>query len=147
LKSSFYRRLRQAETELGIQSLIEEAMDARNRHGIRSPADLVRFIGNTNQEAGARLTDKISDFQVQILLNQVRTREDIELGHSMRSVCRKYFGIDANYLGYVDHDNAVWQSLRKRRHLMVEYPYSSIVGQFLGVTKNLLNPHSLRAVV
>jgi flagellar biosynthesis protein FlhG len=147
LKSSFYRRLRQAENELGIQSLIEEAMDARNRHGIRSPADLLRFIANADPDAGSRLTEKISDFQVQILLNQVRTREDIDLGHSMRSVCRRYFGIDANYLGYIDHDNAVWQSLRKRRHLMVEYPYSSIVGQFLGVTKNLLNPHSLRAVV
>ncbi|MEK7358467.1 MAG: P-loop NTPase, partial [Bdellovibrionota bacterium] len=37
MKSSFYRRLRQAESELGIQSLILEAMDSRNKHGIRSP--------------------------------------------------------------------------------------------------------------
>lgn len=147
LKASFYRRLRQAETELGLQKLIEEAMDARNQHGIRSPADLLRFMNDANPEAGLRLASKISDFQVQLLLNQVRTREDIEIGHSMRSVCRKYFGIEANYLGYIDHDNAVWQSLRKRRPVVVEYPYSSIVGQFLGVAKNLMNPHSLRAVV
>lgn len=147
LKSSFYRKLRQAEDELGIQSLIEQAMDSRNQHGIRSPADLLRYISTADPEAGLRLSSKISDFGVQILLNQVRTREDIELGYSMRSVCRKYFGIDANYLGYVDYDNAVWQSLRKRRPLLVEYPYSSIVGQFLGITKNLLNPHSLRAVI
>jgi len=37
MKSAFYRRLRQAENELGIKSLIEEAMDSRNQHGIRSP--------------------------------------------------------------------------------------------------------------
>lgn len=147
MKSSFYRKLRQAESELGIQSLIEAAMDSRNQHGIRSPADLLRFIAQSNPEAGMRLAQKISDFQIQVLLNQVRTRQDIDLGHSMKSVCKKYFGIEANYLGYIDHDNAVWQSLRKRRPLVVEYPYSSIVGQFMQTTKNLLNPTALRAVI
>lgn len=151
IKASFYRKLRAAESELGIQELIEHAMDTRNQHGIRSPADLVRYISETNPEAGLRLSAKIEDFHIQLLLNQVRTSQDIELGHSMKSVCKKYFGIEANYLGYVDHDNAVWQSLRKRRPLVVEYPYSAIVGQFLSISKNLLNPHSLphsqRAVV
>ena len=147
MKSSFYRKLRQAELELGIGHIVEAAMDSRNQHGIRSPSDLVRFIQRTQPELGMRLGERISSFQVQLLLNQVRTREDIEIGNSMRSVCKKYFGIDASYLGYIDHDNAVWQSLRKRRPLIVEFPYSSIVGQFLGITKNLLNPHSLRAVI
>jgi flagellar biosynthesis protein FlhG len=147
MKSSFYRKLRQAESELGIQELIATAMDPRNENGIRSPADLIRHLNRTNPEIGGHLMSKISGYQVQILLNQVRTRQDIDLGVSMKSVCSKYFGIQANYLGYVDHDNAVWQSLRKRRPLIVEFPYSSIVGQFLGITKNLLNPHSLRAVI
>jgi flagellar biosynthesis protein FlhG len=147
MKSSFYRKLRQTESELGVQSLIEAAMDSRNQIGIRSPADLIRYVQQMNPEAGQRFQERIADFHLQLLLNQVRTRQDIELGHSMRSVCRKYFGIDANYLGYIDHDNAVWQSLRKRRPLVIEYPYSSIVGQFLGITKNLLNPQALRAVI
>lgn len=147
MKSAFYRRLRQAEDELGIKGLIETAMDSRNQLGIKSPADLLRYISSQNAEAGLRLQAKIADFQLQILVNQVRTRDDIELGPSMRSVCNKYFGIEAHYLGYVDHDNAVWQALRKRRPLMVEFPYSAIVGQFLRISKNLLNPHSLRAVV
>lgn len=147
MKSSFYRKLRLAESELGIQSLIEAAMDSKNQLGIKSPADLIRHISQTDPAAGARLTEKIGDFNMQLLLNQVRTRPDIELGHSMKSVCKKYFGIEADYLGYIDHDNAVWQSLRKRRPLVIEYPYSSIVGQFLGITKNLLNPTSLRAVI
>jgi flagellar biosynthesis protein FlhG len=147
MKASYYRKLREAESELGIQSLIEAAMDSRNNLGIKSPADLVRYIHQTNPEAGLRLSNKISDFSIQLLLNQVRTRQDIELGHSMKSVCKKYFGIEASYLGYIDHDNAVWQSLRKRRPMVIEYPYSSIVGQFLQISKNLLNPAALRAVI
>ncbi len=147
MKSSFYRRMRMAESELGIQSLIESAMDSKNQLGIRSPADLIRYISMSNPEAGNRLQNEIGDFKLQILLNQVRTRQDVDLGHSMKSVCKKYFGIESEYLGYIDHDNAVWQSLRKRRPLVIEYPYSSIVGQFNGITKNLLNPTALRAVI
>jgi len=147
MKSSFYRKLKQAESELGIQDLVAAAMDSRNQHGIRSPADLLRYLSSANPAVGTKLSQTIRSYQIQLLLNQVRTRQDIDLGHSVSSVCRKYFGIESNYLGYVDHDNAVWQSLRKRRPLIVEFPYSSIVGQFLGITKNLLNPQALRAVI
>jgi flagellar biosynthesis protein FlhG len=147
LKSAYYRQLRTAERELGMEQVLSTAMNARNSNGIRSPADLLRHIAKQNPVAGAHLMERVTSLKPQLLLNQVRTRHDIELGHSMISVCRKYFGIEAGYLGYIDHDNAVWQSLRKRRPLMVEFPYSGIVGQFLGITKNLLNPYSLRAVV
>ncbi len=147
IKSAFYRHLRQAERTLGLQGLIEEAMDGRNKLGIRSPADLLGYVVRVNPAVGAELNRLIADFRLNIILNQVRTRTDIELGHSIKSVCHKYFGIHAEYLGYIDHDNAVWQALRKKRPLVIEHPYSSIVGQFLGMTKNLLNPHSVRAVV
>lgn len=147
MKSAFYRRLRDVEGELGLQDLIAAAMDPNNGHGIKSPSDLIRHVSTTNPEAGRRLQNSVNDFNMQILINQVRTHEDIEIGNSMRSVCSKYFGVDATYLGHIDHDNAVWQALRKRRPLMVEFPYSSIVGQFLRITKNLINPQRLRAVV
>lgn len=147
IKSAFYRRLKTAESSLGLQSIIDAAMDARNDFGIRSPADLIRHVGTVNPAAGAQLMHMISDFHLHLLLNQVRTRADIELGHSMKSVCHKYFGVDTSYLGYVDHDNAVWQALRQRRPMVIEHPYSSIVGQFLSMSKTLLNPNPVRAVV
>lgn len=147
MKSSFYRKLKQAEEELGIHDIVEAAMDGRAQNGIRSPADLIAHLKANNPSIVTRLEDEFSHFHTHILLNQIRTRGDIEIGHSMKSVCRKYFGMEIDYLGYIDHDNAVWQSLRKKRPLLIEFPYSSIVGQFLGITKNLLNPHALKAVV
>jgi flagellar biosynthesis protein FlhG len=147
IKSSFYRKLRLLENELGIQRLIEEAMDSKNQLGIRSPADLIHHLHRAHPESGSRLLSEIGRFQIQLLLNQARARQDADLGLSMRSVCRKYFGIEADYLGHIDHDNSVWQALRKRRPMVLEYPNSAIIAQFLGVTKNLLNTGSLRAVV
>ncbi|HVK60873.1 MAG TPA: P-loop NTPase [Bdellovibrionales bacterium] len=147
MKSAFYLHLRQSEAELGIQKLIEAAMDPRNQHGIRSPSDLVNVITKLDPNAGAQLRTRVDQFRMQIFLNQVRTREDIDLGESIKTVASRYFGVEAGYLGFVDHDNAVWQALRKRRPLMVEFPHSSVVGQFLKITKLLLNPQTFRAVV
>jgi flagellar biosynthesis protein FlhG len=147
LKSSYYRKFQTAESTLGLQGLIEEAMDQKNRLGIKTPSDLVRHIAASDPAAGFRLAEVIKTFNVQVLLNQVRTRTDIELGFSVKSVCRKYFGIHAEFLGYLEYDNAVWQSLRRRRPVILEHPSSNLVGQFLRITKSLIQPYSVRDVV
>jgi len=147
IKSSYYRKVRLAEKNLGLQKFIEETMDHKNKNGIRTPADLVRYLQEKDPKTGALFASQIENTQMHLILNQIRTRSDVELGRSMKSVCRKYFGIEVEYLGYLDYDNAVWQALRKKRPLILEYPYSTVVGQFLKMTKQLVNVQPLKAVV
>jgi flagellar biosynthesis protein FlhG len=147
IKSSFYRQLKRIEEEGEFQDVIRSAMDNKNELGIRSPADLILHVSKMDQMVGFRLMEAISEFEVNLILNQVRSRGDVELGHSIKSVCRKYFGIEVNYTGYVNYDNAVWQALRKKRPISVEYPFSEVVGQFLAITRYLVNPQSMKAVV
>lgn len=147
IKSSFYRHLKNAETDAEIREVIKAAMDNRNQYGIRSPADLVMYIAKINQSVGLKMMEAISQFEINLILNQVRSRTDAELGMSIKSVCRKYFGIEVNYIGYLNYDNAVWQSLRKKKPLFTEHPYSEVVGQFLSISRYLVNPQSMKAVV
>ncbi len=144
IKTAYYRKLKEAESNLGITKLIEAAMDNRNQLGIKSPSDLIHYITKIDPVAGARLVAKISDLHIELVLNQVRTRTDIELGNSIKSVCRKYFGIEAYFAGYIEFDNAVWQSLRKKRPLLLEHPYSNIVSQFMEITKNVINAKNIK---
>lgn len=147
IKSAYYKKLKESETNLGIQKLIDTAMDNRNQLGIRSPSDLIHYINQIEPLMGARLVAKISELHIELVLNQVRTRTDIELGQSMKSVCRKYFGIETYFAGYIEYDNAVWQCLRKKRPLLLEHPYSNIVTQFAEITKNLVNAKNLKVAV
>jgi len=39
----------------------------------------------------------------------------VKLGFAVQSVCRKYFGLEAEYLGYVNHDESVRHSVSARR--------------------------------
>jgi flagellar biosynthesis protein FlhG len=57
-------------------------------------------------------------------VNEVGSAQDIKLGFGVRSVCRKYFGIDAEYLGYVNHDPAVRESVMARSPVVYAHPNS-----------------------
>ena len=120
-----------------MKSIVEEAMDHKNSLGIRTPYDLVNRVAAAHPDLGPRFKARVEKFSVSLIMNQVRTKNDIDTGHAVRSVCKKYFGIDAQYVGYLDYDNAVWQSVRKRRPLLLEYPYSGLVPEFAQIVKNL----------
>ena len=72
-------------------------------------------------------------------MNQVRSQHDIDIGFSIQSVCKRYFGIDMDYVGYLDYDSSVWQSVKKRQPLLMEFPNSKLVNNFEKIVHKLLN--------
>jgi flagellar biosynthesis protein FlhG len=117
LRAAFYRRVRLAMVSLDVRKVVTLAMDQRNERGIHTPLDLLREIQAIDPEEGARFVEVVHAFRPQLVVNEVRSADDIRLGFSIRSVCRKYFGIDAAYLGYVNHDEAARRAVRSRRPL------------------------------
>lgn len=115
LRAAFYRRLRLAMVGHGVRKLVTQAMDQRNERGIRTPFDLLREIESIDPLEGRRFAETMRTFRPRIVINEVRTAEDVKLGFAVTSVCRKYFGIESEYLGYVNHDDAARRSVSARR--------------------------------
>jgi flagellar biosynthesis protein FlhG len=115
LRAAFYRRLRLAMVGHGVRDLVTQAMDQRNDRGIRTPHDLLREIETIDPEEGSRFVETMRAFRPRLVVNGVRTAEDVKLGFAVASVCRKYFGIEAEYIGYVNHDDAARRSVLARR--------------------------------
>lgn len=124
LRAAFYRRLRLAMVGHGVRKLVAEAMDQRNERGIRNPVDLLREIEAVDPQEGARFVETMRSFRPRIVVNEVRTAEDVKLGFAVCSVCRKYFGIEAEYLGYVNSDEAGRRSIAARRPVVELEPGS-----------------------
>lgn len=141
VKSVYYRRLINDPKLKGIQPLIELAMDAKNNEGIRSPSDLFRAVMRDHPELGTILKSQIERFQPKLIVNQVRTHADIEIGFSVKTVCKKYFGIDVDYLGYLDYDSSVWQAIRRKRPVMLEFPNSKLVSNIERLVDFLIKKH------
>jgi flagellar biosynthesis protein FlhG len=122
LRAAFYRRMRLAMQSSEVRQLVSEAMDQKNERGIRTPLDLLREVEICGGADAARFVETMQEFHPRIVMNGVRSAEDIRVGFAVRSVCRKYFGIDAEYLGYVNQDEAVHRSVLARRPLVVHEP-------------------------
>lgn len=91
--------------------------------------------------------EALSTTPVRLIMNSARSQSNCELGHSIKSVCNKYYDLGIDYLGSIDFDNAVWQSIRSREHVLVAQPFTPLAGQFLATCKQLIDPEELRAVV
>ena len=139
IRSVYHRRLKMIEELLDIQPLINQAMNAKISNAGNTPVELVKKVIEINPEMGQRLEHEISKLQPQIIMNQVRSQNDIDIGFSIQNVCKRYFGIDINYLGYLDYDASVWQSVKKRRPLLMEFPNSKLVNNFDKIVQKLLS--------
>ena len=124
LRAAFYRRLAHALSGSAVRDLVRASMVDRGARGIRTPADLLAEVDRIDPNEGSRFRRVLGEFRPKLILNQVRSREEINLGFSIRNVCHRYFGIDLEYLGYVSYDDAVRRSVSEREPLVKAYPQS-----------------------
>ena len=147
IKSAYYHYLYRSPSLSDIRPLIELAMDPKNPLGIRSPADLFSEVNKTNPEYGNRLKQQIEHFRPHLVINQTRTQTDVEIGYSIKTVCKKYFGFELDYAGFLDYDSSVWQAVRRKRPLMMEFPNSKVVSGIEHITANLVKLHGAQITV
>ena len=138
IKSVYHRKLKMTEEFLEVAPLIDQTMNAKVEEN-KTPAKFVEKVTSLNPSLGRKIKDEIEAFCPKLVMNQVRTQSDIDIGPSMKIICRKYFGIDLDYLGHLEYDATVWQSIKKRRPLLIEFPNSKLVSNFDRIIHNLLD--------
>ncbi len=139
MKSAFLRRLRDVR---GLETL---PADRNVEGGIPSPLDLYEAALAKDPALGARVLDEIQKFRPRLVVNQTRTRADLDLGPQLRSAGRRRLGLAIDYLGHLESDDAVWLAVRKRRPLVVEHPESKVAKNVERIARKLLGADLDRA--
>ena len=137
IKAAYYRKLKTAEFAWNLRSIVEDAMADRGSSGMHTPADLVRYVEERDPVGGAHLRADLATFPLELVVNQCRTREEYQLGSAVSDACRKYFGIPMRFLGSIPYDDAVWQSVRRRRPVMVDKPDADASRSIRRIAANL----------
>jgi flagellar biosynthesis protein FlhG len=143
LKSAFYRRLWQSATSRSVKGLIDSAMDFKNEIGIQNPYDLIDAVKGFDEGTARMLMKEVEAFQPNLILNQAWTKQDVEIGFSIRSACKKYFGIHLHYLGYIAYDQDVSYSIRRKRPLVLENAQSKAAQCIKEIASKLAQRHQL----
>ncbi len=141
LKSAFYRRLKQSVSSPSVKALIDHAMDGKNDVGVQTPRDLIKAAMEKDERDAQRIMEESENFRPNLILNQVRSKKDIEIGFSIRSACLKYFGMHLHYLGYVVYDQDVCNSVRRRKPLVLENSRSRAAQCVIEIASKLVDHH------
>ena len=137
IKSIYHRKLKMAEDLLEIGPLIDQVLNSKVQSN-KSPLDLLKKVTDLDPQMGEKLQLEISKLTPKLIINQIRTQSDIDIGFSMKIICKKYFGVNLDYVGYLDYDATVWQSVKKRKPLLMEFPNSCLVSNFDRIIHRLL---------
>ena len=138
IKSALYREINSIDGIYKVQSHIDRAFNSKISQKPEPPVEIFRKIKDYEPKLGAKIEAVLDKFNPQLIINQTRSQEDIEIGHSMVLVCKRYFGIKMNYLGHLSYDSSVWQCVKKRKPLLMEFSHSEVAKDFDGLMQNLL---------
>ncbi len=71
------------------------------------------------------LTYKPVDMEIGVVVNMVEDEDEaIKIYRGMNSILRSFIGKSINYYGYIRRDNRLTESIRERKILSADYPYS-----------------------
>jgi flagellar biosynthesis protein FlhG len=138
IKSAFYRLLRHREKSGPFRKIVEEAMETRNESGIRTPYDLIRVVSKMDPQKGDTYRAWMMAFRPLLVVNQVRADDDAELGIAVRMACRKYLGIDLDYIGSIAYDDSVWKAMRSRSALLLQDSDSPIAQSIWEISRAVI---------
>lgn len=138
IKAAFFRRLQTLAPEDDFASIVARALAPRDGQAPLTPMDVVFELRKTDVESAARLEHALAGFSPWVLVNQARTRGDFDIGPTVVSAWKKFFGLELGYLGAVAHDDAVWQAVRARQSLIRAFPQSAAAAGLLRVAENLI---------
>jgi flagellar biosynthesis protein FlhG len=107
--------------------------------GIPTPNQIYQLAKERDPKLGEAVYQAMSEFKPRLVINKTRTREDLEIGPTLAVIGRRHLALPFDYLGYMDNDDVVWVTVRKRRPLLVEYPEAKIAKDVERVTRRVLS--------
>ena len=118
----FSGNLRLYSAHTGWKDMIQDIWKNRDAHGIKHLKDVVEHLMGASTHIRDIIENELASFRIYIVLNQVRSGREIMIGASVKSVCLKFLGFDAQYAGHIEYDETVLRCINKRPF----YAYASV---------------------
>jgi flagellar biosynthesis protein FlhG len=128
----------------GFKEIVEHMWEQREKYKIKSLKELIESLKESFSYLEDILDRELYDFKIYLVLNKIRSTQDILIGFSMKSIFKKYLGINAQFIGYIEYDDAVWRSIRERQPLMQNYSLSRVAKEVGLFTENLLHDREMK---
>jgi flagellar biosynthesis protein FlhG len=88
------------------------------------PPRVVQALREYDSSLGDLGAIELAKLRPRLVVNSVRLRTDNDLGPAMVDLSQRYLGVALDYVGHIEHDDAVWLSVVRQRPLLIDSPAS-----------------------
>jgi flagellar biosynthesis protein FlhG len=121
LRSLYLRKLRRSLMKERFKlRLVERAM--MDLSPLPTPIEVIGALARQEIGLAKLATAELRRLAPRLVVNSTREKADTELGPTMQAMADRYLGIELDYIGYIEHDDAVWLTVRRRRPLLIDSP-------------------------
>jgi flagellar biosynthesis protein FlhG len=137
LRSLYLRTLRRALMKERFKiRLVERVIEALPP--LATPLEIVAEIKRFDDGVAALAAQEMVRLMPRLVVGQTRLRSDLELGPAMANVADRFLGMSIDYLGHIEHDDAVWLTVRRRQPLLIDSPTSKSARNLERVARRIL---------
>ncbi|APR86021.1 Flagellar synthesis regulator FleN [Minicystis rosea] len=105
---------------------------------LAAPPQIVAEIKRYDDGVAAIAAQEMGRITPRLVVGQTRLKSDLELGPSMAMVSERFLGMPLDYLGHIEHDDAVWLTVRRRQPLLIDSPTSKSARNIERVARRIL---------
>jgi flagellar biosynthesis protein FlhG len=137
LRAAFRRRLRRALSRDRLRlGILERALFELGV--LPSPVELVIKLAKMDRSLCDIAWVEAARMRMQLVVNQTRVRNDMELGAWMSILASRHQGVRLDELGHIEHDDTVWLTVRRNKPLLVDAPTSKSARNLERIARRVL---------
>lgn len=121
VRALFIRRLRRALFRDRFRMPVVDRALAQ-LGALPSPIELVRLLARSDRSISGLAWLEAHRMHLQLVVNQTRVRNDLELGTWMSGLCARHYGVPLDELGHIEYDDTVWLTVRRHKPLLIDSP-------------------------
>ncbi len=137
LRASYRRRMRQSLLRDRLRlSLFDRTL--RELGHLPSPLELVRATSKVDTQLSELAFAEAQRIRFQLVVNQTRTRTDLELGAWICDLVERHYGMPLFELGHIENDDAIWMTARRFRPLLIDSPTAKSARNIERIARRIL---------
>lgn len=121
IKAVYLRRLKQLIKRHDFNTQVKAAVLDADSNALKSQ-DIIDIVLKYDPEKELFLKERIGRFEFKMILNQFRKNTDTSLGSKIKTVCNRHFYSPFEFLGQVDFDERVIDSIYARKLYVTNFP-------------------------
>ncbi len=144
IKNVFFRQLMNTLGSNGFKDEFKAAWEGRLANSVTTLKQFVEHLKRVSAPMGRIIEDELAGFRLDLVLNQIKFNREKRIGNSVKSICLKYFGMDARYVGHIGVDDFIVSSINNRQPYIETYSESKCAREVAAITHNLMDDQQMK---